>query len=338
MSRVVLALALSLLSAAAHAQQVDYVSWRDPNEGAFTAEVPRGWGVVGGLIRPAPGDIRIVLELRSPDGRIDIGVGDRDLPTFGLPTPLYTQMGARQGTRIDNGVVLSDYEPGELFAQDYGSVVFGRACGHSVTVSGHQSVAIKQSGVPGIPNSSSTAGIAMFRCDDPHHGFVALAMGRTNLMPFTGVPGGIWMADDVVRLASTPDIPGPTVLAIAEHAMGTLKTDPQWEARELQAQYQAALAKLQAQGASPPAGESVADYQHRVFEEVRQGRAQSQDKAAANFSDYIGDRQRLVDPNTGTLYVAPSGSTTYSLAPDGGVVGSVGPNAPSGNTTLEPQQ
>ena len=186
MMRATLLFGLVLLPVVSHAQTAEaqpaWVTWRDPNEGAFMLEVPQGWNVVGGLVRQPSGNTINVLEMRSPDGTMEVGLNDKDLAVGILPVPMYAQM--RPGTPMGSGSVLADYESGEAFAQEYGAAVFSRSCGRAVALTGHQAAPVAQSGVPGIPNSSSTAGVATFRCVDQQHGFFALVMARTDLMPF----------------------------------------------------------------------------------------------------------------------------------------------------------
>ena len=57
--------------------EINYVQWQEPNENAFTVEVPQGWDVTGGVIREASGS-RAGLHVTSPDGRIIITAGRRN--------------------------------------------------------------------------------------------------------------------------------------------------------------------------------------------------------------------------------------------------------------------
>jgi hypothetical protein len=65
----------------APAQGLTDVSWTtftDPNESAFTIDVPRGWKVVGGIVRKTPLWPTAVVRVLSPDRRTLIDVGDPD--------------------------------------------------------------------------------------------------------------------------------------------------------------------------------------------------------------------------------------------------------------------
>jgi hypothetical protein len=74
--------------AAAPAQELTHVSWTtftDPNENAFSIEVPRGWRVAGGVVRKIPLWASLVLRVLSPDRRTLIAVGDPDSVPYNAP-------------------------------------------------------------------------------------------------------------------------------------------------------------------------------------------------------------------------------------------------------------
>jgi hypothetical protein len=70
------------------AQGLTRVSWTtftDPNENAFTIEVPQGWRVAGGVVRKIPLWPSMVLRVLSPDRRTLIAVGDPDSVPYNAP-------------------------------------------------------------------------------------------------------------------------------------------------------------------------------------------------------------------------------------------------------------
>jgi hypothetical protein len=71
-------------AAQAQGASPQYVSWRDPKEGAFTAEIPKGWSAQGGTSRPSLSQVWQRLEVTSPDGAITMYVGD-DFPAYREP-------------------------------------------------------------------------------------------------------------------------------------------------------------------------------------------------------------------------------------------------------------
>src|SRR5262249_49375691 len=56
-------------------RSVQYATWTEPREGAFTVELPQGWHVDGGLQRTT-WNLRIAMSVTSPDGQVHAFVGD----------------------------------------------------------------------------------------------------------------------------------------------------------------------------------------------------------------------------------------------------------------------
>src|SRR5580698_5695683 len=76
---------------AAHAapQGLAWTSWQDPNEQAFTVEVPKGWTIKGGAFRIGYSDVRPMVDMISPDGKSEVRLGDVAIPPYALPTPTH---------------------------------------------------------------------------------------------------------------------------------------------------------------------------------------------------------------------------------------------------------
>ena len=64
---------------------VSWTTFTDPNENAFTVDVPRGWKVVGGVIRKIPLWPSAVVRVLSPDRRSLIALGDPDSVPYHAP-------------------------------------------------------------------------------------------------------------------------------------------------------------------------------------------------------------------------------------------------------------
>ena len=79
-----------------------YKRWHDPNEDAFSLEVPIGWKVNGGMYHPSPIRPKMVVESSSPKKDIFVLVGDKDEPTY-----VY-----------GNVIVSTGFKPGDLYSPD----------------------------------------------------------------------------------------------------------------------------------------------------------------------------------------------------------------------------
>jgi hypothetical protein len=85
---------------------VSWTTFTDPNENAFTVDVPRGWKVVGGVIRKIPLWPSAVVRVLSPDRRSLIALGDPD------SVPYHAPIGARDYVRQFTERAMSGACPG----------------------------------------------------------------------------------------------------------------------------------------------------------------------------------------------------------------------------------
>jgi hypothetical protein len=103
-------------SAGAAAGSVGSVQWTrfsDSHEQAFTAEVPAGWQVEGGLVRHTSTDPSILIRMLSPDQRSYLMIGDPNLTLYSTPAP------SMFGARGPSGPATRPYLPGAEFARNY---------------------------------------------------------------------------------------------------------------------------------------------------------------------------------------------------------------------------
>mgnify|MGYP001611422578 CR=1 FL=1 len=104
-----------------------FVGWRDPNEKAFTLQVPSQWKVTGGLFRPNRNQVNPAWELVSPDGQIWIAGGDATLPLYMAPASTFPQSLLKEGARYSE-MLVKRYVPGAEFAREYVLGKVARAC------------------------------------------------------------------------------------------------------------------------------------------------------------------------------------------------------------------
>src|SRR5579859_1144877 len=72
---------------------IAWTTFQDPFEQAFNVEVPQGWKVRGGLFRMGFSDERPMVDVLSPDGRINVRLGDVSIPTYTMPTANHSREG-----------------------------------------------------------------------------------------------------------------------------------------------------------------------------------------------------------------------------------------------------
>lgn len=104
---------------------IDTVTVADPNENAFTIQMPRGWNNQAFLMR-TPDSYRSLVVAQSPDGNTTLFIGDPHLPQFVEPTPdLYP--GSFMAQYLPPHIRLQSFVPAEPFfvndlRQRYGQV------------------------------------------------------------------------------------------------------------------------------------------------------------------------------------------------------------------------
>ncbi len=120
---LVSALSVLLISGARAAPQeaseaLSFVTWREPNEGAYSLSVPQGWKISGGIWRRTPVDVRSAVNVVSQGGAIHLFIGDYDVPPAREPDAVTQMAGLREG-QIYDGTLLARYQTGVQFAQRY---------------------------------------------------------------------------------------------------------------------------------------------------------------------------------------------------------------------------
>jgi len=207
---------------------MEWVTFTDPYEQAFTIEVPKGWTAKGGLYRLGYSDHRQMIDLTSPDGRINVRIGDVAIPIYFLPTA-----SVRQGEVMDLGAqargTAAAYAGGQDFAARYGPARFRALC---PTLTPRQA-----DGTPPVPPytlmpdeakpQQSSSGQVRYDCGGGDASRVAYAYSETMLF------ASFWLVPRVVSFVAPPD---QVTLArsILSHGIQTLHQLPAWEAKQRQ--------------------------------------------------------------------------------------------------------
>jgi hypothetical protein len=82
------------------ASTLSYQSWHDPAEGAFSANLPRGWNVSGGTQRTTRMEPHYVIRAQSPSGGVQLFMDDPRIAMREIPNRMTMQMGWREGSLI----------------------------------------------------------------------------------------------------------------------------------------------------------------------------------------------------------------------------------------------
>jgi len=210
---------------------VRWTVFTDPNEHAFTIDVPEGWRVQGGTRRVAANSVQHWLVAVSPDGGIELFLGHPDLRYYTVPSQWLAMSGFREGTVLPDQSVARRYLPGVTFASQWGGARIAQSC-TGVSPKGARALPSRQIGndfaAMGIRLSVS-AGEAGFACNlrgAPGVGYVSAA---TLLAESQG--SSIWIVEPVVGfIASTQQASQAAILL--SHVAESFAKDQHWEARQ----------------------------------------------------------------------------------------------------------
>ena len=231
----------------AHPKVVPYAlpSWntfQDPAEGAFSIEVPAGWKTTGGTYRFGVLDPRIMVDMVSPDGKVDIRLGDYRIPPFAPLTPALRNLGFTEGRLYNPRNVaqemVANYRPGWVFADVYGQSRFSGACSPLKLKSMERETPIHQNGL----NQTTTAGQVLYSCESNAGPLVAYVFAETQFTQMQA--SGAWMVTWLCSFLA-PRARAAETLQTMLHALSTFAISPDWYFRQLQMNGSAAAGALQ---------------------------------------------------------------------------------------------
>lgn len=269
---------------------IKMVAWKDPSEGAFTVDVPSGWKIDGGVVRPY---IDAALKIAATSGDRGIQIANPYPPIYTVPNQVLAFAGFTEGSHYNpsGGVSEDMIVMSEKSAQDYIKTILAPGLNLKVdSVKSRADLAAK------IPKPSyvtqTTAAEGTLSGDGKTHKIIVVEQG----ISLAGT--SLWTAGVAHYWAPTDAI--SQVEQIATAMDKSFKLDPAWVKNE-----QAQVAK-RSQIISQSASE-ISDIISSTFEY----RSSSQDEMADKWSDAILGVQDVYDPSTGENYTVPNTSKYY---------------------------
>ncbi|MBS1956684.1 MAG: hypothetical protein JST89_21025 [Cyanobacteria bacterium SZAS-4] len=297
-----------------------YQTFTDPNEHAFSCEVPVGWKIEGGLARASSIDARPWVKATSPDNLIVAFIGDDKIPPYSMPTATGMQLGFGVGAKYGGGEVRN-YVPARRYVEQYvrNSLKGFISNIQVVEAYDHPDVAAAINGTVGATKSeaASIKFTGMYK-DIPAVGYY-LASTKATVAYGTGM---WWVSLLAGELSPADRSQGG--LSVILHMIQTFKMDPVWKnqsvanagevSRQYTAQSQAVSNSIMSRYWSQQAAN---DANHAAY----WGRQAAQDHAANNFSDYIRGTQTVQDPSTGSQYKVNYGPQYHWIDNSGNYAG-----------------
>ncbi len=315
---------------AAAGQTTAGVSWsqfQDPMEKAFTLDVPQGWTAKGGLFRLGYSDARPMIDLQSPDGSIEIRLGDVSIPSYALPNQYHAQEGGVYDLGAQAQMIVARYRTGPEFAVLYSHVRFGSQCRNPQADAQDAGFTVPDY-LPPVQNAvQSSAGKIAYRCDTQAGQRVAFAYTKTVLYQ------GLWQVPGIMSFVAPPEKVA-AARSIALHCAQSLKISPAWieyqkqmDAQGLQYQQmrqQGRLQQLQAQVQQFESRMQAMQNQVNAFEQHQAAQASQ----VQSFTNALNGITPTTDPLTGEQRDVWTGPTAnYWVNGQGQVVNAI--NAPA---------
>lgn len=277
---------------------VKWVTFHDPLEKAFTIDVPQGWTANGGMFRLGYSDYRPMLDLRSPDGRINIRSGDVAIPSYAVPTP-YKGEGELDDLGDQAQLTFARYRTGKEFAELYALTHFKTVCQSLTPQETDQSAPVLDAAVSGAQTST---GAVLYRCDSGQGARLAYVYARTTASG--GPHPALWQVSPLVSyVAPAEDV--SRVRAILVHASQSFKLLPEWieYQKKMDAQgYQYQVARQRQRMAE--LGRQVQEFEARMQSmrnqvKAFQTRQNAQAKQVESFTNALNGLTPTIDPLSG---------------------------------------
>jgi len=212
------------------AENVTWISMQENQEHSFSLDVPKGWKVSGGIVHvPGLFEFRMWADMTSPDGKIDIRLGDPNVSmSYSIPDSLSAYYHVPEGSRLVNHMLVMRYEPGRTLAELYGRSRFADSCTKLQTKESKTLPAIHPVSVPGF---HSDAGQAIFQCTANGQEMGAYVFAETlyepQLTPRNLSPMANWLVTGLGSFVA-PKGQGVEVFNMFCHVFSTFRINPQW--------------------------------------------------------------------------------------------------------------
>jgi hypothetical protein len=286
-------------------EEPSFTRWTDPAEGAFSVEVPSGWNVAGGTVRPSTVLVQAAVEAASPDSGIYLLMTDA-LPLYVEPNATLAFAGIQEGgTYVDPTGYSSpvrSYAPGTTYLRDY--VVPARAPEGRITRSEDR---------PDLAAQLATYGLNSYDAGEVEYAFtrdgVRYTGGALAITERVAVSGyNAWHVWRLFLVEAPSERYGEGVEALGRLA-GSFRIDPDWAER------QSATTAAQV-GIISQMGNDISD----TLSSGYWGRQETYDAIAERRSRATLEVEDVAAPD-GPAYRVESGSSYYWIDPRGTIVG-----------------
>ncbi len=187
-----------------------WVKFEDPQERAFSFDVPHGWVARGGMFRVGYSDYRPMVDVKSAGGVTDVRFGDVAVPAaYAQPTPQHPNDGDVDDLGAQAQLIYATYRGGKDYARLYALTRFKTLCLKLTPQAANWT--------PPTPAGTSPAqhsdGTVMYRCDSGGRSRIAYVYALTaqepqglwkvaSLISFIAPAGGVARAHAIITRAA----------------------------------------------------------------------------------------------------------------------------------------
>jgi hypothetical protein len=307
---------------------VTYKTFDDPNENAFSVEVPAGWDIKGGLFRAGPIDTRPWVVAVAPDNSCRAFIGDGEICPYTLPSSTLNWTGFTPGKSY-NGTLVHDYIPARKFVEKYAREKLKKVLTDIQVVQEHDRPEIASAYNTGASTRSEAHSM---KISGMYGSIPAVGYFVASTKANAANGGGMWWVTLIAGEIS-PAAYDQQGLDVIMHMLKSFKIKPEWQAKSLantaavsrnyaaaarvrDQQIQANYANIQAANNRITSGYWAQQAANDRISSGYWSRQASQDHAANNFSNYIRGQETVRDTSTGTNYQVEYGPKYHWI--DGG--------------------
>jgi hypothetical protein len=200
---------------------VHWTKFQDANERAFAVDVPANWTVKGGLFRLGYSDARPMIDLTSPDGKINVRLGDVAIPAYFVPDRLHSREGETYGLGAQAHLTVARYRSAQEYAALYAKSRFASVCASFNPQSAGEAEPMRDYAPEDVAARQSSASQVAYRCDGAQGSRVVYVYSRTSLYQ------GLWTVRTLGSLIAPPE---QVALAhsVLLRASQSFQLSPQW--------------------------------------------------------------------------------------------------------------
>jgi hypothetical protein len=282
--------------------------WVEPTETAYSAEVPVGWHVSGGIRRIGVGTGRVSETVaQSPDGQVLVRSGDVSLPhQFIEPNLTLATNGQHEGRWASGGAYfVQRFIPAVPFAANYVQQNWARNCGNlrwlRQTDRADYVHRLASQGLL-LERNHYTAGEVIFTCQANGRPYVGYLFVETTVNANPGV-ANLWNVSKLEGFVA-PAERATQADAVLHRMLDTTTVNPQWW-----------YAQAGADARIMENHRRYREFSSNLHQQTQAARRASWDIIAERRGDLLQNMTRVVDPQTGQAYKVESGSNYYWIDP-----------------------